>query len=63
MSKSGSEVSEDFEFIETPAAPTPTPPAENYGVRTTTVSSCLYPVVSELACTIGLCPEYAESNE
>ncbi|MCJ1299864.1 Sphingolipid C9-methyltransferase 2 [Hypocenomyce scalaris] len=36
MSKSGSEASEDFEFIETPAARTPTPPAEGYGVRTTT---------------------------
>lgn len=38
MSKNGSEVSEDFEFIETPAAPTPVPPPEDYGVRTTTVS-------------------------
>jgi hypothetical protein len=37
MSKSVSESSEDFEFIETPAAPTPVPPAENYGVRTTSV--------------------------
>lgn len=34
-----SEVSDDFEFIETPAAPTPLPPPEDYGVRTTTVSS------------------------
>lgn len=39
MPKSGSEVSEDFEFIETPAAPTPVAPAEDYGVRTTTVST------------------------
>ena len=39
MPKSGSEVSEDFEFIETPAAPSPVPPAEDYGVRTTTVST------------------------
>ena len=37
MPKSGSEVSDDFEFIETPAAPTPVPPPEDYGVRTTTV--------------------------
>ncbi|MCJ1377389.1 Sphingolipid C9-methyltransferase 2 [Xylographa soralifera] len=35
MSKSVSEASEDFEFIETPAAPTPAPVAEDYGVRTT----------------------------
>ncbi|MCJ1485214.1 Sphingolipid C9-methyltransferase 2 [Schaereria dolodes] len=39
MTKSTSEASEDFEFIETPAAPTPTPPAQNCGVRTTTYSS------------------------
>lgn len=38
MPQSGSEVSDDFEFIETPAAPTPVPPPEDYGVRTTTVS-------------------------
>ncbi|KAI4161828.1 MAG: hypothetical protein LQ342_004519 [Letrouitia transgressa] len=35
MSKSVSETSDEFEFIETPAAPTPVPPAEDYGVRTT----------------------------
>ncbi|KAK4696612.1 sphingolipid C9-methyltransferase, partial [Lecanoromycetidae sp. Uapishka_2] len=34
-----SEVSEDFEFVETPAAPTPVPPPEDYGVRTTTYPS------------------------
>ena len=39
MPNSGSEVSDDFEFIETPAAPTPAPPPEDYGVRTTTVSA------------------------
>ena len=39
MGKSGSEASEEFEFVETPAAPTPTPPAEDYGVRTTAVSA------------------------
>ena len=38
MSKSVSETSDDFEYIETPAAHTPAPPAEDYGVRTTTVS-------------------------
>lgn len=38
MTKPASESSEDFEYIETPAAPTPVPPTENYGVRTTTVS-------------------------
>ena len=38
MSKSTSEASDDFEFIETPAAPTPTPPAHDFGVRTTSVS-------------------------
>ena len=38
MPKSGSEVSDDFEFIETPAAPTSVPPPEDYGVRTTAVS-------------------------
>ncbi|KAK5213830.1 hypothetical protein LTR47_008967 [Exophiala xenobiotica] len=35
MAKSHSESSEDFEFIETPAAPTPQPAAETCGVRTT----------------------------
>lgn len=39
MSKSVSEASDDFEYIETPAAPTPTPPVQDYGVKTTTVSS------------------------
>jgi sphingolipid C9-methyltransferase len=39
MSKSASETSEEFEFIETPRAPTPVPPEENYGVRTTSVST------------------------
>jgi hypothetical protein len=38
MSKTHSETSEDFEFIETPAAPTPVPPVEDCGVRTTSVS-------------------------
>jgi hypothetical protein len=38
MPKSRSESSEDFEFIETPAAPTPVPPVEDCGVRTTSVS-------------------------
>ena len=37
MSKARSESSEDFEFIETPAAPTPIPPVEDCGVRTTSV--------------------------
>jgi hypothetical protein len=37
MSNSHSESSEDFEFIETPAAPTPVPPVEDCGVRTTSV--------------------------
>lgn len=37
MPRSGSEASDDFEFIETPAVPTPTTPPEDYGVRTTTV--------------------------
>ncbi|KAI9818208.1 MAG: Sphingolipid C9-methyltransferase 2 [Pycnora praestabilis] len=35
MSEARSTSSDDFEFIETPAAPSPAPPAENYGVRTT----------------------------
>ncbi|KAL6249988.1 hypothetical protein RBB50_002289 [Rhinocladiella similis] len=35
MAKTHSESSEDFEFIETPAAPTPEPPTEDCGVRTT----------------------------
>ncbi|MCJ1339982.1 Sphingolipid C9-methyltransferase 2 [Bachmanniomyces sp. S44760] len=39
MSKSVSEASDEFEFVETPAAPTPTPVAENYGVRTTSYPS------------------------
>ena len=58
MSKPGSEASEDFEFIETPAAPAPTPPIENYGVRTTTVSSCLFTVLSQPASIIELSPEH-----
>ena len=37
MSESRSESSEDFEFIETPAAPTPVSPVEDCGVRTTSV--------------------------
>ena len=37
MSKTHSETSEEYEFIETPAAPTPTPPVEDCGVRTTSV--------------------------
>ncbi|KAG7007193.1 GMC oxidoreductase [Physcia stellaris] len=36
MSQAVSDTSDDFEFIETPAAPTPIPPPEDYGVRTTT---------------------------
>ncbi|MCJ1309929.1 Sphingolipid C9-methyltransferase 2 [Agyrium rufum] len=35
MSKPSSETSEEFEFIDTPAAPTPQPPPEDFGVRTT----------------------------
>ncbi|KAL8933386.1 MAG: hypothetical protein Q9211_005809 [Gyalolechia sp. 1 TL-2023] len=35
MSKSVSDSSEDFEYVGTPAAPSPLPPAEDYGVRTT----------------------------
>jgi sphingolipid C9-methyltransferase len=38
MSKTHSDTSEDFEYIETPAAPTPVPPLEDCGVRTTAVS-------------------------
>lgn len=37
MSKSVSESSEDFEYVETSAAPTPVPPVEDFGVRTTAV--------------------------
>lgn len=37
MSKSVSESSDDFEYVETPAALTPVPPAEDFGVRTTAV--------------------------
>ena len=47
MPKSGSEVSDDFEFIETPAAPSPVPLPEDYGVRTTTVNceqQCQFPL-------------------
>jgi len=39
MSNSASNSSDDFEYIETPAAPTSAPPQEGYGVRTTTVSA------------------------
>jgi hypothetical protein len=38
MSKTHSDTSEDFEFIETPPAPMPVPPVEDCGVRTTSVS-------------------------
>ena len=41
MVKSASESSEDFEFIETPRAAAPPKPEENYGVRTTSVSTAL----------------------
>ena len=44
MAKSQSESSDDFEFIETPAAPTPQPPAEDCGVRTTSVGRAGYNV-------------------
>jgi hypothetical protein len=37
MARTHSESSEDFEFIETPAAPAVVPPPENCGVRTTSV--------------------------
>jgi sphingolipid C9-methyltransferase len=46
MSKTHSDTSEDFEFIETPAAPTPVPPVEACGVRTTSVSG---EILDELA--------------
>ena len=42
MSKTVSEASEDFEFIDTPAAPTPAPIAEDYSVRITNVSSIYF---------------------
>ena len=36
----GASLSEDdFEFVETPAAPSPAPEAQDYGVRTTSVRS------------------------
>ena len=38
MSKTHSETSEDFEYIETPPASMPAPPVEDCGVRTTSVS-------------------------
>lgn len=38
MSKSMSESSEDFEYVETPAAPTSVSPTEDFGVRTTAVN-------------------------
>lgn len=37
MARTHSESSEDFEFIETPAAPAPTPAPEDCGVKTTSV--------------------------
>ncbi|KAL9101369.1 MAG: hypothetical protein Q9163_003371 [Psora crenata] len=39
MAKSGSEASDDFEYIETPAAPSSTLPQEDCGIRTTTYPS------------------------
>ncbi|EEH18675.2 hypothetical protein PABG_07735 [Paracoccidioides brasiliensis Pb03] len=39
MARTHSESSEDFEFIETPAAPTQSPPSESSGVRTTSYPS------------------------
>lgn len=41
MPREVSQSSDEFEYIETPAAPTPSPPSENYGVRTTNVCSRL----------------------
>ena len=59
MPKSGSEVSDDFEFIETPAAPASVPPPEDYGVRTTTVSPVLTaPCDSQM--NNGLCVQLAK---
>lgn len=53
MSSEDQAVSEDsFEFIETPAAPTPAPQAQDYGVRTTTVSFAICCLAGEArACT------------
>ncbi|MCJ1464076.1 Sphingolipid C9-methyltransferase 2 [Pseudocyphellaria aurata] len=53
MSITTSVSSDDFEFIETPAAPTPNPPSEDYGVRTTN-----YPAVKN-----GPLPADAAGNE
>ena len=42
MSNTHSEISEDFEYIETPPAPMPAPPVGDCGVRTTSVSRKLH---------------------
>lgn len=53
MTKPGSEDFDDFEFIETPAAPIPIAPAEDYGVRTTTASAST--LVYSITCLTDVC--------
>ena len=48
MGKSGSEASDDFEYVETPAAPITAAPSEDYGVRTTSVRDSTALVVANL---------------
>ncbi len=61
MSKAVSESSEDFEYVETPAAPTPEPPAEDFGVRTTAVANPLEKVVfSKIFAEIQIVPSHQE---
>jgi len=57
MSSNDGNVSEEsFEFVETPAAPTPAPEANDYGVRTTSVciGERIYPSVAAKALTVSV---------
>ena len=62
MPNSGSEVSDDFEFIETPAAPTPVPPPEDYGVRTTTVSRPILPSPIDSYLAYNICGQILKAD-
>ena len=62
MAKPRSEASDDFEFIETPAAPTPVPPAENYGVRTTSVGDLVETQHKDFKLTASSVPCHQECS-
>ena len=62
MPESGSEVSDDFEFIETPAASTSVLPPEDYGVRTTSVSPPILTALCGSQMDTGPCVQMLKAN-